>query len=368
MRTGTFQEDFFHDTQVIPGLLTSTGAGDISERVFSNVDMVDLDAYDKVVAFLSGGKDSVSMILKLIDAGIDLSKVEAWHHSVDGRESDGNFMDWPCVEDYCVKLCEALGIPVYFSWLKGGFKGEMLKENAISQPHIIETPTGIKVLERNAKSSKKATRLMFPQQSASLATRWCSSALKIDVARRGLSNQDRFNHSNILVISGERREESANRAKYYQLEPHRSDARVAKRTQRHIDHWRPVLNWSEADVWTSMEKHGILAPVPYRLGLGRSSCQFCIFSSDRIWATMRHYFPTRFQEIADLENRFGVTINRSKLSVSQLADNAKPIEVDDPSALAQAMSTEYTLPIFADSDNPWFEPMGAFSSESCGSY
>lgn len=368
MRNANFQEDFFHDSVVIPGLITSTGAGDISDRVFSNVEMVDLQAYDRIILALSGGKDSIAALLKLIDAGVDLGKVEAWHHAVDGRDGNGHFMDWPCVEDYCVKLCEAFGIPVYFSWLRGGFKGEMLKENAISEPHMIETPTGLKVFERDASRSKKATRLMFPQQSASLQTRWCSSSLKIEIARRGLANQDRLNHSSILFITGERREESANRSRYYQLEPHQADARVSKRTQRHIDHWRPVLNWSEADVWTILEKHGVLPPVPYRLGLGRSSCQFCIFSSDRIWATLRHYFEDRFNAVADLENQFGVTISRTKKSINQLADNAKPIDVNDPAALAQATAPEYSLPIFASKDNPWFEPIGAFSNESCGSY
>ena len=94
--------------------------------------------------------------------------------------------------------------------------------------------------------------------------------MKIDVGRRALNNQDRFRGKKILFVTGERREESANRAKYNQLEAHACDRRSG-RTARRVDVWRPVLHWTEELVWEVLEKHRVSAPVPYRLGWSRSS-------------------------------------------------------------------------------------------------
>lgn len=30
-------------------------------------------------------------------------------------------IDWAFMRDYCLQLGDALGIPMYFSWLEGGF-------------------------------------------------------------------------------------------------------------------------------------------------------------------------------------------------------------------------------------------------------
>ncbi|MDT1866882.1 phosphoadenosine phosphosulfate reductase domain-containing protein, partial [Acinetobacter baumannii] len=154
----------------------------------------------------------------------------------------------------------------------------------------VETPSGNIIIPR--KRAKAGTRLRFPQQSADLRIRWCSSALKIEVGRRALSNQERFNNSKVLFVTGERREESPNRAKYFQLETHFCDNRNGKKG-RLIDAYRPVLDFTERQVWEILERHNVAAPVPYRLGWSRSSCMTCIYNSPKVWATIKHYFPNR---------------------------------------------------------------------------
>jgi hypothetical protein len=155
---------------------------------------------------MSGGKDSFAALKYLLDRGFPPSKIELWHHLVDGNEGS-TLMDWAFIDDYCVKLSKAIGIPLYFSWLKHGFEGEMLKNSSKSHEHIVETPDGLIQLPRNG--VKVGTRLKFPQQAASLQTRWCSSALKIDVGRRGITSQDRFVGKRVLFITGERRKSLA---------------------------------------------------------------------------------------------------------------------------------------------------------------
>lgn len=169
--------------------------------VYFDAPEIDLD-YDIAIVCMSGGKDSFAALKYLLDRGFPPSKIELWHHLVDGNEGS-TLMDWAFIDDYCVKLSKAIGIPLYFSWLKHGFEGEMLKNSSKSHEHIVETPDGLIQLPRNG--VKVGTRLKFPQQAASLQTRWCSSALKIDVGRRGITSQDRFVGKRVLFITGERR-------------------------------------------------------------------------------------------------------------------------------------------------------------------
>lgn len=357
----------YDDSVVIPTLRKqslSLGADSAADkRAYFSAPSIDISAYDRIVLCMSGGKDSIACLLHLLDVGVDLSRVELWHHDVDGREGS-TLMDWPFMADYNRQLAAAFGLPIYFSWLEGGFEGEMLKHNAYSRPHHVETPDGLLTLARDTRRAKPATRLKFPQVSANLQTRWCSSALKIDVGRRALNNQPRFDNKKVLFITGERREESSNRAKYNQLEHHACDRRTGRKA-RHVDAWRPVLHWQEDQVWDAMRRHGVTAPVPYRLGWGRSSCMKCIFNDAVIWATLRHHLPNSLDAIGAYETRFKTTISRNRINILDVSRQAQPMDIDDLDALTQAMQKTYTLPIMQEPDR-WTLPKGAYVRTGCG--
>ena len=82
----------------------------------------------------------------------------------------------------------------------------MLRENERTAPVSWQNPDGT-IGTAGGKRGPMSTRRKFPQVSASLRTRWCSAALKIDVMSIAINNQERFNHSRTLVITGERGEE-----------------------------------------------------------------------------------------------------------------------------------------------------------------
>lgn len=363
----------FDDTVVLPALgqqLSLFLDDDLAEvhrleneGIYFSAPEIDLGDYDHIVLCMSGGKDSIACLCQLLDMGVDKAKIELWHHDVDGREGS-TLMDWPFMASYNRALADAFQLPLYFSWLEGGFEGEMLKNNSFSRPHLIETPDGLIKLERDTSRGKPGTRMRFPQVAADLRTRWCSSALKIDVGRRAINNQPRFNGRKVLFVTGERREESPNRAKYNQLEPHACDRRKG-RTARHVDAWRPVLEWSEEQVWDALKRHNIIAPVPYRLGWGRSSCMKCIFNDATIWATLKHYFPNSLDKIAEYEDRFQTTIHRDRINVLKVAERAKPMEISDEVAFFQALEKDYTLPVLLE-EGDWIQPAGAFAKSGCG--
>lgn len=386
------QQDKYDDEEILPFLrnilFANKQRGQIITQqpampgVYFDAQNIDLN-YDVAILAHSTGKDSWAALKVLLDMGYPKEKIEIWHHLVDGNESGASFMDWAFVDDYAIKIGQALGIPVYFSWLKHGFKGEMLKANSISHPLIAQTPYGLvestrktHKLDNNPESETfgdkviiQNTRQKFPQQAASLASRWCSSALKIDVARFSVTSQDRFIGKRVLFITGERREESSNRARYNQLEPHATDTmrKSSNPTKpRHVDAWRPILNHSEGQVWELLEDWRINPPVPYKLGWGRSSCQTCVFNDDAIWATIGQHWPERLAEFAHYEKEFKTSIARNGKTVDVRAANAKAFEITDFDALEQSMQKEYTLPIFLPDGVKWSRPAGAFNALAAG--
>jgi hypothetical protein len=129
-----------------------------------------------------------------------------------------------------------------------------------------------------------------------------------------------------------------------QLEPHAVDRHG--RLGRHVDAWRPVLHYSEEMVWAILERHRVVAPVPYRLGWSRSSCLTCVFDSPAFWATISKYMPSRAKPIAQYETEYGSTISRQRINVLDLGATAEAFQITDMEALAQAEQREYRLPIF----------------------
>ncbi|CAM2909296.1 phosphoadenosine phosphosulfate reductase [Komagataeibacter xylinus] len=314
--------------------------------------MPDLDRYARIVVAFSGGKDSVASLCALLDAGANPDRIELWHHDVDGGEP---LMDWPSTHGYVRALAASFSVPVWFSWRQGGFLREMLRENTPTAPISFESPEGVKTRGGRGKPN---TRLRFPQVSADLTVRWCSGALKIAVADAALRNQERFFDGKSLFVTGERAEESPNRARYAAFEPHRTDTRRSVRRPRHVDHWRPVHSWTERDVWSALERYSVLPALPYQIGFHRLSCRSCIFQSADQAATLRHICPDNFEQLAKYERRFGCTIRRD-IDLHGLADRGRPFRaaLNRPDLVARAISDRWTGSVRL---SRWSLPAGAF--------
>lgn len=60
-------------------------------------ELLPLEQYDLIVVLLSGGKDSIACYYKLQELGVPKSKIELWHHSIDGGHPSRH-MDWRCTQ------------------------------------------------------------------------------------------------------------------------------------------------------------------------------------------------------------------------------------------------------------------------------
>ncbi len=98
-------------------------------------------------------------------------------------------------------------------------------------------------------------------------------------------------------MTGVRREESSRRAR----------AEIADRNPANgIWTWRPILNWSEAEVFDALDAHGVAPHPAYRqFGLSRVSCRFCIMSSlaDLQAACAQPETHDLYRQMVDLECR-----------------------------------------------------------------
>lgn len=323
---------------------------------------IDLLSYDRYIVSFSGGKDSTTSFLYLLDHGVPINRIELWHQEVDGREN--TFFDWEITPDYCRQFAEAFHVPIYYQWKEGGFYREMMRKNSRTAPNCFECPDG-KINKVGGKRGKLNTRLRFPQCSPDLKVRWCSSYLKIDVCSAAIINQPRFRNIRTLVISGERGEESAARANYAVFESDRADLREGKQFTRHVDRLRPIRDWKENQVWEIIRRYRIRVHPCYYMGWSRCSCKFCIFGNKHQFASVAQISPQQMNRIVELEKQFVYTIKRNT-DIPALTAQGTPYKNITKELRALATAYDYNQPILFRPEEKWILPAGAYGDLSCG--
>lgn len=324
-----------------------------------------LDEYDKILISYSGGKDSTALILHMLELGVGRDRIELWHQCVDGRPPHSRpFFDWPSTGGYVRAVAEALGIKLSWQWRAYGFYGELYRKDARSHDIYYQNEGDLLFYHLPTTRGKISTRRKFPQKSASLQRRWCSAALKIDIARRVINNRsdlqgDTEKPVKILWLTGERREESPARAKYNEVENH-----IGSTKKRVVHHWRAIIDWSESEVWSIIKRHGILPHPAYYLGFPRLSCRSCIFFTKDLWATLADVSPEAIKLIRKVEEDLNFTVDNKytiddmvRMGSSRIDDSNREYIIKAVSPWKESVVTDW-----------WKLPVGAFSGNGGGSW
>lgn len=388
--------------------------------------LLPLEEYDLIAILLSGGKDSIACYYKLLELGVPKDRIEFWHHDIDGGHPSRR-MDWRCTQNYVRAFAEAENVPLRLSWRVNGFFGELYRIGT-SEPvewcepdtgEIIQCKPSKKYLECKAikessiddmeeKLKEYGCRQKFPAKTADLRTRWCSAYLKIMVADSVMANMDSLNkleeiggkrhkfpakggtHQGrwcsgnlkaavqdsvtanlektrqgvkILVVSGERRGESSGRSKYNEIEIHRTNAE--KKLKRTVHQWRPVIDYSEKDVWEVLKRHKVNPHPCYRAGWNRCSCAMCIFSTPKLFAGIRELYPEDFEALRNDENVLGFTLDNKCNLDEFVGDTESCVYHGDKEAIRSLITGEFTTDdIYVKRD--WLYPAGAFHGAEGG--
>jgi 3'-phosphoadenosine 5'-phosphosulfate sulfotransferase (PAPS reductase)/FAD synthetase len=388
--------------------------------------LLPLEEYDLIVVLISGGKDSVACYLKLIELGVPKEKIEFWHHDIDGGHPTRR-MDWKCTQNYVKALADAEGVKLRVSYRVNGFFGELYRIGASEPIEWIDPDTGeikqcklssnyLKCRELKEQATEEMEELLkqygyrmkFPAKTGDLSRRWCSAYLKICVADTVVSNLDRLGeleelggkrhkfpakggtHSGrwcsgnlkaavqdsvtanleetkhdkkILIVSGERRGESAGRSKYNEMEIHRTNATA--KAHRIVHQWRCCIDYSEKDVWELLKRHHINPHPCYRIGWNRCSCMMCIFSTPRLFAGVKELFPNDYASLRHDEEVLGFTLDNKKNLDEFIGDTPSCVCWNDKKAIHSILTGEFgTEDIYTEN---WNYPVGAFHGADGGS-
>ena len=305
-----------------------------------------------IIAF-SGGKDSIAMVLYLLEQGVERYRIHLHHHDVDG--GGPNIFDWPCTKSYCMAFADAIGLSLFFSYREGGIYREIFRNNEPRQDILYQRESGGPYFRIPSDKTAVNTRLKFPAVSSNLLTRWCSSTVKIDVLLSVVAHHPLYQH-HLVVLTGERREESPARSKYVETELYKANTKMRKAI-----HWRPILDWPESTVWEIISRWHIQPHPAYMLGWNRCSCQTCIFGDPHIWATIAFIDRRKIDKMAATEQQLNFTLY-SKRNIVDTVAAGTPLKDLDPFWVHQALN-HFNAPIILSN---WKLPKGAFRKETAG--
>lgn len=352
-------------------------------------ELLPLEMYDLVIVLISGGKDSIACYYKLLELGVPKSKIEFWHHDIDGGHPSRT-MDWRCTANYIRSFAEAEQIPLRVSWRKNGFFGELYRIGASELIEYVDPETGeiyqcppskkymecqkLKVAAISEMENKLAEfgyRMKFPMKSGDLSRRWCSAYLKIMVADTVLRNMNSVAanltktrmDTKLLIVSGERRGESVGRSKYNEIEIHRTNA-VSKH-HRTVHQWRPVIDYSEKDIWEVLKRHKVNPHPCYRAGWNRCSCAMCIFSTPQLFAGIRELYPKEYALLCQDEKVLGFTLDNHCDLETYIGSADSCVYHGDKEAIQSLLTGEFPVESVYVKDK-WKYPAGAFHGAAGG--
>lgn len=207
-------------------------------------------------------------------------------------------------------------------------------------------------------------RQKFPAKGGTHRGRWCSGNLKASMQDSVTANlATPWSGVKVLVVSGERRGESNSRAGYNEMEVHRTNAEA--RVHRTVHQWRPVIDYSERDVWEVLKRHRVNPHPCYGAGWNRCSCAMCIFSTPSLFAGIRELYPEEFELLKQDERILGFTLDNKCDLETFIGDAKSCVYHGDEAAIRSLVTGEFKVDDVYVKDH-WRYPAGAFHGAEGG--
>ena len=236
--------------------------------------------WDHIVISISGGKDS-SVLMKYALDNYPKEKLICVHAEID--------IDWKEILPMVKEQCKFFDLPLII------VKAIDMKKKEVGFLDILIRP-------RKDRKTGKLKENLFPARGA----QWCTTALKIGP----IDKYCRTFKGNVLVLIGERREESHERAKLEAWRPNKKDT-LKDGTRTVIKH-SPILDYTKKQVWDIINKNKIPVHPCYSWGVSRASCAICIFSSRKEIGIAAEKAPEIVKKYLEAEKKISHTFKYKK--------------------------------------------------------
>ncbi len=247
---------------------------------------------DHVVVSVSGGKDSAALMQYAAD-NFPKSKLICVHAKID--------IDWKETVPVVQAQCKHFDLPLVIV--------EAVDKNG--------DPSGFLSILTRPRTTRTGEQI--ENQFPSMSSRWCTSSLKVGPIDKFI----RTLKGNILVLIGERREESSQRAKLEAWRPDEGNSKAG----RTVVKFSPILDLTEEEVWFVINENNIPKHPCYGWGVSRASCAICIFSSNHEIALAAKHAPEIVAKYIEAEKKIQHTFRykpatkkreEEKLTISEI--------------------------------------------------
>lgn len=155
--------------------------------------------------------------------------------------------------------------------------------------------------------------------------RFCTSEFKRGPGGRVIVKLSREAAGPVLNVYGFRADESPARAKK------KTFARNTRFSSSHREvwDWLPIHDWSEGQVWKSIQESGVPHHHAYELGMPRLSCVFCIFAPRAALLVAGRANPELLDEYCEVETDIGHTFQHGR-SINSIRDAIRAGEQPQP--------------------------------------